>query len=457
MLPTESSPERVGTIVGASYGLVALSSSATAVVVPSIREDFQLSLAGGSWVIVAFVVALAATTPIYGRSADRIGTRTPITIGLMVMAGGAVAAAVAPSFGLLVVARFIQGAGAGAIPVLAPAIIAARTAPDERPRALTRMSALAAAAAAGLLVGAVVAEFAGWRPVVALPALVVELIPAVRRLAETRPSPGTPVDTVGAASIASIAVGINLSLQLRTSMSVGAVGVVLVAAGAIGWWRSHRYQTNPFLPTSVVTRAVTWQTGLAGATITASYFALLIAIPELLTQRHGAGRITVGLLLFPAALTSAGVGTIARRLRTSISGSRIAAIGLALASTALLAAALMADRPAGLAMAFGLVALSFGLGQSELLNLLTQATPEPERGAALSVFMVVFFLGGSIGGTALTALAAATSLTTAMALMAVVPAAAAIAVALTRRAEPASTNANCLGPAVQRQNRRSPT
>jgi putative membrane protein len=55
------SPERVGTIVGAAYGLVALASSATAVVVPTVRDAFDLSLAAGSWVITAFVVALAAT------------------------------------------------------------------------------------------------------------------------------------------------------------------------------------------------------------------------------------------------------------------------------------------------------------------------------------------------------------------------------------------------------------
>ncbi len=230
----------------------------------------------------------------------------------------------------------LQGAGAGAIPVLA------------------------AASAAGLLVAAVLAEVVGWRPVVALPALGAALTPAIRPLTNTRPAPQTPIDIVGAAAIAAIAVGINLALQPRTSTTTGMVGTALVAAGTTGWWWSHHHRADPFLPKSVVARAVTWQTGITAAAIPAAYFALHIAIPAILTERHGAGRISVGLLLFPAALAGAGVGPIARRLRRRLSELHIATVGLTLAAVALLAAASLVDQPAGLAAAFSLVAVSFG-------------------------------------------------------------------------------------------------
>ena len=234
------------------------------------------------------------------------------------------------------------------------------------------------------------------------------------------------IDIVGAAAIAAIAVGINLALQLRTSTTTGTVGTALLAAGATGWFWSHHRRADPFLPKAVVARAVTWQTGLTAAAIPAAYFALLIAIPAILTERHGAGRVTVGLLLFPAALAGAGVGPIARSLRRRLSEPLIAAVGLTLAAVALLAAASLVNQPVGLAAAFALVAVSFGLGQSALLNVLTRATPESERGAALAVFMVVFFVGGSIGSTTLTALADVTSLRTAVALIASLPAISAV-------------------------------
>jgi predicted MFS family arabinose efflux permease len=121
-----------------------------------------------------------------------------------------------------------------------------------------------------------------------------------------------------------------------------------------------------------------------------------------------------------------------RALRARLSGSQVAATGLGLAVLALLGTSVAASQPAVLAAAFALVAVSFGLGQSALLNLLSAATPPEERGAALAVFMVVFFVGGGVGGTLLASLAYATSLTAAVAYLAVLPAGAALLAATIR-------------------------
>ena len=72
------------------------------------------------------------------------------------------------------------------------------------------------------------------------------------------------------------------------------------------------------------------------------------------------------------------------------------------------------------------VAISFSVGQAALLGMLTTATPVDERGAALAVFMVVFFLGGGIGGTLLTVIEASASLPVAIGVLAVLPATAAL-------------------------------
>jgi MFS family permease len=437
-VPAPPTAERVGTVVGAAYGLVALASSATAVVVPQIRDDFGTSLADGAWVITAFVVALAASAAIYGRFADLVGTRLPFTIGLSVMAAGALAAALAPNLAMLIVARAIQGAGAGAVPVLAPAVIAARTSPKDRPQALTRMSALAAAAAAGLLVGALIAEAAGWRPVLALPVLGVLLVPAVRRLAApstaaapTRRELRTRLHLAGAVAVVAVAVGINVALQLRADTSTGSIGIALtifgVAVGVSAWRRT----SEPFLPTAVLGRPLTWRLAATAATIPAAYFALLIAVPALLAARHDATRIETGALLFPAALAGVAVGPLARRLRTRLSGPRAGALGITTAAAALLTAAATVDTPVGLAVAFALAAVSFGIGQAAMLNELTLATPPAERGAALSVFMIVFFVGGGIGATLLSVLADSMSLTVALTWLAALPAAAAVIAATT--------------------------
>ena len=425
------SPKRVGNTLGISYALVALSSSTTAVVIPTIRDEFDLSLATGAWILTAPVIALAAFAALYGRIADLMGPRTPITVGLLLMAGGAIASALAPTPLTLIAARAVVGAGSGAMPVLGPVIIAGRLNESDQPAALTRMSGIAATAASGLLIGAVIAEFLGWRWVLALPVLIVGLIPTVRRLSFTRTGTLVGVDTAGALGVALVAVGLNLALQLGSNSMTGLLGLVLVAGGLAASIFGARGARTPFLPRTVLRRPATWKIGIAAAAIPAAFFSLLIAIPEILTEEIGATRIEIGALLFPAAFAGVLVGPVAAKLRSRFSANKVAALGLASAASALLTAGFFTPEPVALAISFAFAAVSFGMGQSALLSMLTVATPEKERGAALAVFMVVFFLGGGVGGTLLTGLGTGMSLGPALVTIAVLPAAAAIAIVRT--------------------------
>lgn len=423
-----SSLNRVGNVVGTAYGLVALSSSAAAVVVPTIRSDFDLSLATGAWVITAFVVALAASAPIYGRVADHIGPRTPITVGLAVLSLGALLSAVAPSIGTLIAARALLGLGAGAMPVLAPVIIAANTSQTERPQVLTRMSGIVAASASGLLIGAVLAEFFGWRPALALPALGLLLLRPIRDLSPTSSANLNGIDLFGASGVALIAVGLNLMLQLASNVATGMIGIALVVAGIAATSAGGGRSAQPFIPRSVLRRSTTWRIAIAASAIPATFFSLLIVIPAVLTEQHNLGRITIGALLFPAAFTGIFVGPLAARLRNYISMQQEAAVGLVLSAIAILASAFLMSFPLGLAISFSLLSVAFGIGQGALLGLLTNATPPSEQGAALAVFMVIFFMGGGIGGTLLTILSQHVSLGTSLLILATLPAVAALSI-----------------------------
>ncbi len=427
-MASDSSLKKIANVVGTAYGLVALASSAAAVVVPTIRDDFDLSLATGAWVITAFVVALAASAPIYGRVADLVGPRTPITVGLLVLSLGALLSAAAPSVGTLIAARALLGLGAGALPVLAPVIIATQTSQADRPQVLTRMSGIVAASASGLLIGAVLAEFFGWRPALALPALGLLVLRPIRALSIKTNQSLSGIDILGGFGVALIAVGLNLTLQLASNVIVGVGGFALVGLGIAASVIGGRRNAQPFIPRSVLRRAATWRVPLAASAIPATFFSLLIVIPAVLTEQHNLGRITIGLLLFPSALTGIFVGPLAARLRTRIDTRQEAAIGLALASVAMFASASLMAFPVGLAISFSLLSIAFGIGQGALLGLLTTATPPKEQGAALAVFMVIFFMGGGIGGTLLTILSDHISLGLTLAIMATLPAIASISI-----------------------------
>ena len=61
---------------------------------------------------------LAVATAVYGRISDLVGLRLPLLVGVILMAVGALAGALAPNFGFLLGARILQGAGAAAVPTI---------------------------------------------------------------------------------------------------------------------------------------------------------------------------------------------------------------------------------------------------------------------------------------------------------------------------------------------------
>ena len=149
-------------------------------------------------------------------------------------------------------------------------------------------------------------------------------------------------------------------------------------------------------------------------------------MPAIFTEDLGASRIEIGLWVLPAAIVGVLMGPVAVQLRKRLAAKQIAGYGLFVAAAGLLIAAVFASQPIGLSVSFVFVAISFSVGQAALLGMLTTATPEDERGAGLAVFMVVFFLGGGIGGTLLTVIEAASSLPLAIGVLAILPAAAAL-------------------------------
>jgi MFS family permease len=72
-------------------------------------RDLGIDVGHASWTIS---LVLAVATPAYGRLSDLVGVRLPLLVGVCLMSLGAVLAAAAPSYAVLLAARVVQGAGA---------------------------------------------------------------------------------------------------------------------------------------------------------------------------------------------------------------------------------------------------------------------------------------------------------------------------------------------------------
>ncbi len=410
----EGGPLRAGVLLGLLYGLAAAGTSAVAVVLPAAGADLRAGTGDTAWVLTGYAVAFGVTTALFGRAADARGPRGPLLAGVALLAGGALAGALAPSLPVLVAARVVQGAGAGAALGVVGAVVVI-------------VSSL------GPLAGGIVAAAVGWRGAVALPAAALLLLPGVVSLARGSGS-GERVDGVGAALTVLTAVGPVLLLQgVAAGPGVALAEALCFAAGAPALVAHVRRRPDGFLPRAVVTDRVVVRTALAGLTLPAAYFAALLAVPALLAERQGWDALATGLALVPAAVTGALASRAGGRWVPRAGTGRVAGAGLGLAAAGTLLCAAFPGAPLPAVAGVAAITAGYGLAQPALLGAVAGATDPALRGIALGVFTLLFLVGGAVGSALVGGTAEVLGLPAGLAAVAALPAAGAVVI-LTGRA-----------------------
>src|SRR5437764_4843361 len=118
---------------------IAFEALAVATVVPAASHQLHgVRLYG--WVFSAFMLADLVGITIAGRQADRRGPATVYATGLAMFSGGLVLGGLAPHMLVLVIARAVQGLGAGALSSTAFVVIARAYPEGLRPKMLAVMS-----------------------------------------------------------------------------------------------------------------------------------------------------------------------------------------------------------------------------------------------------------------------------------------------------------------------------
>jgi MFS family permease len=135
-------------VVATAQLMLVLDDSIANIALPSIQRDLAVSASALPWVINAYVLAFGALLLFGGRVGDLFGRRRVLRIGLVVFTVASLLGGLAPSAGLLVAARGLQGVGAA---LVAPNVLAliATTFPVGKPRN-SAMAVYAAMSAVGI-------------------------------------------------------------------------------------------------------------------------------------------------------------------------------------------------------------------------------------------------------------------------------------------------------------------
>jgi MFS family permease len=171
-----------------------------ATALPVIAGDLG-SLTDVSWVVTAYVVAAAASTPLWGKLGDRHGRKLLLELSVVVFVAASALCGAAQDITQLIVLRAIQGVAAGGLMTLAMAAVGDLVAPRERGRYQGYIAAaFAVATIVGPLLGGVLVDQASWRWVflVNLPVGLLALaglnrrLPSLPRAPTARSTPPAP-------------------------------------------------------------------------------------------------------------------------------------------------------------------------------------------------------------------------------------------------------------------------
>lgn len=394
-----------------------LSSTVVTNALPRIVSDLDGSQTGYTWVVVATLLAMTATTPIWGKLSDLFSKKLLVQLALVIYSIGSVIAAAAPSMEVLIGARVIQGLGVGGLTALVQVVIATMVSPRERGRYSGYIGAVfALATVSGPLVGGVIVDSPlGWRGCffVGIPFAVVAFgllqktlhLPVVKRPVR--------IDFLGAtlimAGVSILLVWVSLAgNQFAWASPTTAVLVVLgLAVIVAALYVEGRVAAEPIIPLHLfrdrtialaTTASVMIGVAMFGSTV---YLSQYFQTARAMTPTH-AGLMSiamVGGLLISSITTGRIITATGRWKRFLVGGMVLVVIGLGLLGTI--------DETTSLAVVAGFMAvLGIGLGATmqNLVLAVQNNVPLSELGAASSVVAFFRSLGGSIGVSALGAL-----------------------------------------------------
>src|SRR3954464_5670087 len=203
--------------------VVVLDASIVNVALPSIGRDLDFAQDNLSWVVNAYTLTFGGFLLLGGRLADLLGRRRMFIAGLVLFAMASLAGGFAPSGMWLISARAVQGLGAALVSPAALSIVTTTFKEGaERNTALGVWGAVAGSGgAAGVLLGGMLTEWAGWEWVlfVNVPIGLAAAALAPRLLAESRDSGARHFDLAGAGTVT-----LGLSLLVYSLVNANQAG-----------------------------------------------------------------------------------------------------------------------------------------------------------------------------------------------------------------------------------------
>jgi len=405
LVRAEARPSRTLAVTAAATLLVLATFSVTPATVLDTARTVHAGLAGQTWALSGMSLGMATALLAVGSLADDFGRRRVLVWSAGLLALASVVAAVAPSIGVFVAARVMQGvAGAGVSAASLAAIGHAFPDGPERTHATGVWgAAVGGGIALGPILGAVLVAPLGWRSGYWLQAIAAAaLVPAASRIAESRAATPRPVDLSGVATLGTGMAALTAGLVEGRSSWTSATTVGLLAAGVLlltVFAFVELRRRAPMVDLRLV-REPLFVASLTGALFTGVAIVGLMSFSISFMERGlGLGIVTAAAVLIAWSGTSMVVALLVRRLRIVASSPLRLAIGLALAGAGEVALTGLSGGSgwARLVPGLAIAGVGSGIANAALGRLAVESVPHERAGMGSGANNTARYLGGAAG------------------------------------------------------------
>jgi EmrB/QacA subfamily drug resistance transporter len=379
--------------------LTPLQASSVVVALPTIGRDFGIDPVFVSWVITAFVLAAAIFLVPFGRLADIHGRKRVFARGVEVFTLASFLCSLAPSAGLLITARAIQGIGSTMIFGTGVAILTSVFPPNQRGRVLgINVTAVYLGLSVGPPLGGFLTQQFGWRSIFILAAVLgiaIVVVTRTRLSGEWAEARGETFDAIGAGLYGLALVLIMIGLSRVPAPS----GTGLIMAGAVtlacfvGW---ERRTPSPMMAMELFrSNPVFMFSNLAALIHYSATFGSTFLLSLYLQYVKGLGPQSAGLVLLAQPVIMAAGSPFAGQLSDRVEPRAVASAGMALTASALgLFAFLGPDTSLQFIVAtLGLSGLGFALFSSPNTNAVMGAVEKRSYGVASAILGTMRLVG----------------------------------------------------------------
>jgi EmrB/QacA subfamily drug resistance transporter len=397
--------------VSAPSFMLQLDANIVAVSLPSISESLGATFAGIEWVITGYTLSFASLLLPAGALADRFGRKRVLVTGLGLFTLASFFCGAAPSLGVLIAARAVQGVGAALQLSAALATLASTFKGDIRARAFAFWgSVVGIGITLGPIVGGLITQTFGWQWAfyINLPIGAVSIATIVAVIDESRDPGAVRFDLPGVLTFSAFLFLTTLGLICGNHDGWTTPHIMIEGSGAVIFFLLfivvEKLQARPMVDFSFFLRPTYLGANVAQFAFAAGLLTMLTFTPIYFQHALGLSPRAAGLLMLPMALPLFIVPRIVTaQLSHRLTGRTLLTAGLTVVSAGL---ALMAFAAGALDYRLMLAAmLATGLGAGLLNGETTKVgmtvIPAERAGMASGISGTMRFTGIVIGFAAL--------------------------------------------------------